>query len=838
MEAQPTPCVEHWQLNLFFPFTNLPTSSSSPLTNVSPLERSLSLPPFDNSSRTKDTSAKMEDMRPCSTCKQLLLSWYAYPSPFTTGKFRFVHLSYRDLVASATKCPMCRLAVQISPDEKDYDPEIRGDCYGYSSIHWTLPLSFFLPGVSQSDDEEAKKQFGTPSANVEIDQFHHQVEIVSGRPDDEQAFRFVNGTSSGQPDIDQFQHQYEISGRTDDEQAFKLAKFWIDSCAQSHPRCKRPQQPTLLPTRVLDVGTSSTRPDSPDSNIVEENVYLLDNTDGSNYGQYVTLSHRWPPELVCKTMKCNIEKHCSGGVPLAQMPPTFRDAVRACRRVGVQYLWIDSLCIIQDCDTDWMGEAPKMGSIYGNSLFTISALGAAASPSSDGLFFDRSHLSGSQIIFDTDMALENMPRRLGLRRSLPTFDKEMETSPLNSRGWIYQERVLSTATLHYGKNEMLWECRSLVSPECSLPLRVHTLALTRAFGKSLQYCISRPKEAMFAWFDEVKYLSFREFTKKADRGPAVQALASRFAEQAVGTIFQSAKFAAGMWADVMLHRQLLWRYDASDGPHLHAAPRHEKKNQIFSDPRHRSSSWSWTSVDYPVRFWLNDYTDDDNITPEVFFVSVNTHPDTWAGQSRELGAPVDLVVRGRALRLSVDPGMFEDLIDDSLPFIFSWNQKPSHWCLGRNLGRMQTIAFGTVPTLPSTSTTGGGSTSEGRRSASSSGSAYEHPHFPPEPLFLEMGMDPGRRIPDDLWLLRTLSTSAGIEGFSLVPYMRESMTYFLLLEDVRNRPLEVDVVDGVRMGWGYAMRRVGLGYGRTADVDALFEGHGTRGKREYRYVIV
>lgn len=62
---------------------------------------------------------------------------------------------------------------------------------------------------------------------------------------------------------------------------------------------------------------------------------------------------------------------------LSDLPPLFQDAIIITRQLGLRYLWIDSLCIIQDSLRDWETEAAKMASIYQNSYVTISATDAS-----------------------------------------------------------------------------------------------------------------------------------------------------------------------------------------------------------------------------------------------------------------------------------------------------------------------------------------------------------------------------------------------------------------------------------------------------------------------------
>jgi hypothetical protein len=74
-------------------------------------------------------------------------------------------------------------------------------------------------------------------------------------------------------------------------------------------------------------------------------------------------------------------------ISVHSLPKTFLHSIAAARRLGVSYLWIDSLCIIQGSSDDWQAESSQMSEIYQNGLCNLSATGA--SDSEGGLFFNR-----------------------------------------------------------------------------------------------------------------------------------------------------------------------------------------------------------------------------------------------------------------------------------------------------------------------------------------------------------------------------------------------------------------------------------------------------------------
>ena len=95
--------------------------------------------------------------------------------------------------------------------------------------------------------------------------------------------------------------------------------------------------------------------------------------DNAPRGIYICLSHRWDAASslhITTTVTLAAREY---GIQLSSLPPTFQDAIKITRSVGLQYIWIDSLCILQDSKADWVEESAKMGTYYGSSWLTIGA---------------------------------------------------------------------------------------------------------------------------------------------------------------------------------------------------------------------------------------------------------------------------------------------------------------------------------------------------------------------------------------------------------------------------------------------------------------------------------
>ncbi|KAK5657170.1 hypothetical protein OQA88_3227 [Cercophora sp. LCS_1] len=168
---------------------------------------------------------------------------------------------------------------------------------------------------------------------------------------------------------------------------------------------------------------------------------------------YLALSHCWGSTPPLQTTKANIGAHLHN-IPLTFLPRLFLDAITLTSRLGHQYLWVDSLCIIQDSPPDWDRESSLMSSIYTNSALTIAATHAASSSSS--LF---SASTATPIPLGNATLYARPATRHIHRHPSPAF-------PLLTRAWVYQERLLSPRVVHFTPDELSWECNRSIRCQC------------------------------------------------------------------------------------------------------------------------------------------------------------------------------------------------------------------------------------------------------------------------------------------------------------------------------------------------------------------------------------
>ncbi|EHK26995.1 uncharacterized protein TRIVIDRAFT_118660, partial [Trichoderma virens Gv29-8] len=197
-----------------------------------------------------------------------------------------------------------------------------------------------------------------------------------------------------------------------------------------------------LPTRVLDVGTTN-----------HESVSLLE-TNGQR-GDFCALSYCWGPEgtQTMITTKDNINDHLSG-IQFSNLPKTFQDAVTITRELGIRYLWIDSLCIIQGDKRDWMKESAKMAGVYQNAHLVIAASGAT-NPKQGCFSNKRRCPTVVEVPYYSAEGQEAGSMKLSMR----IYGNESPAwGPLVKRGWVLQEWYLARRVLHYMPSGISWKC--------------------------------------------------------------------------------------------------------------------------------------------------------------------------------------------------------------------------------------------------------------------------------------------------------------------------------------------------------------------------------------------
>ncbi|RKL02350.1 hypothetical protein BFJ71_g4800 [Fusarium oxysporum] len=395
-----------------------------------------------------------------------------------------------------------------------------------------------------------------------------------------------------------------------------LAREWLNACGHAqgkHANCTKTTISTL-PTRVISVGNDRASP-------------RLVVTEPNQQAHYAALSHCWGGSTPTMTTLSNLEAYTIS-LP-SDLPQTFEDALRVARALEIPYIWIDSLCIIQDSPADWEREASRMAQVYANAYMTIFA--DAAPDSMSGFLSPPSRKAPQRFVVpckndQSGSGVVHIRERGFLAQQLPyhTWNSRRSgsgQSKLSTRGWVFQERLLSPRTLHFSQNEMAWECRSVCECECSAT-SLRTLRTTSVMKHFLHPQDPDVSLAEANWRSEiVPAYTELDLTFATDRLPAIQGLAN-----ATQRLRSSDEYISGLWQKT-IKADLLWYRNAADG-----------NNRRIKDGG--APTWSWGSVTGPIY-----YT--DRVTPSDSNLQIL---DIITSEEQ---APV-LVVRGHLVKVKLD----------------------------------------------------------------------------------------------------------------------------------------------------------------------------------------
>ncbi|KAL0950652.1 hypothetical protein HGRIS_007440 [Hohenbuehelia grisea] len=371
-----------------------------------------------------------------------------------------------------------------------------------------------------------------------------------------------------------------------------LASQFIEECA-SHEYC-RPPISTPLPTRLIDCSD----PENP----------RLAITKGSQ-GRYATLSYVWGgPQPKCLTT-ANLDEYLQK-LPSPQSQ-TVSDAIYATHKLGIPYLWVDALCILQDSESDKLSEISGMHGIYESSYITLTPEFAYSvregflperRPPVRLPFYSQSGQLGSVLVrHGLEVRAQWESRLLQLRaqasESLLAYEHINTRASVYTRAWCFQELTLSPRVLLFCYPELYYRCRSATTrvtrgtsakprPD---PMRTHLLFPRETLQPGVELSPEDRTSLQKLWAHVVLEYSERRLTLPGDKLVAIAAVAEAFHRAGAG------EYVVGLWRSTILE-DLMWSThsdDTFDHPDL----------QSRSDQREfRAPSWSWASVDSQVHF--------------------------------------------------------------------------------------------------------------------------------------------------------------------------------------------------------------------------------------------
>lgn len=440
------------------------------------------------------------------------------------------------------------------------------------------------------------------------------------------------------------------SPRVATEEVFGEIETWISACVNDHVSCPKIVD-SVLPTRVLDVGTATE---------IQSEIVRLHVTAEAECGRYAALSYCWGPGTQVKTLQGNLEEH-KRSIRVMQLPQTIQDAIRVTRELGIRYLWVDALCIIQDSpNDDWPREAAQMPEIYKNAMVTISA--AAATDTTQGFLADRqpvllSSLQSSRLPVykyvsdddqDENLAIFDLVGEIFLARdaNLGYDIKEFRDEAINTRAWCLQESWLSPRLLVFGSGLPRWICLEhermygVDQPKARYDWQNEEKVRGQIFNNlheenstiiASQYQPTRT-ECLHEWGSLFTNYTQRNLTFKTDKMAAISGIAKEMQK-----MLQD-RYVAGLWESSLPH-SLLWRHVNDPSSTVATIKENKRKRDrirglftsIFSSKKDSSSS---SSEPYIAPSW----------SPFANNGTVSMHR-SWGPESQTLASVTNLDVK-------------------------------------------------------------------------------------------------------------------------------------------------------------------------------------------------
>ncbi|KAI1768012.1 HET-domain-containing protein [Hypoxylon sp. FL1150] len=422
-------------------------------------------------------------------------------------------------------------------------------------------------------------------------------------------------------DFNDAQLNLDISPSTGDEATWRIIQGWLKECVETHTSCNGRGTTGYLPSRLVELNDTAAEPTF---RVVEKHQI-------HPQSQYLTLSHCWGtepakerPTLTRSTMEMlSKEQLCS------TLPKTLRDALKVAGRLGIRYIWIDSLCIFQDSVEDWRAESSSMQDVYGNAFMSIGALGA--SDDDGGLLSDRDPDKVKPTIFNfgVDGPESTRPYRFSLEKGW-AWRLSFDCDPLPKRSWVVQERLLPRRVLQFGSKQVFWECHDGARCETH-PRGVDCFELPRngktqekqkeetakpnhawkdLIGASYRFDCKDEKSQLFVdWYSILHLYSNCNLTVPSDKLVALSGIAQDMKRRLTVLGCQDTKYLAGVWSQ-RLPQALVWNVRKAG-----------RRVEVY-----RAPSWSWAAIDGNINIhdWTLSRVDDMEVLASV--ISAQTKP--------------------------------------------------------------------------------------------------------------------------------------------------------------------------------------------------------------------
>ncbi|KXT08751.1 hypothetical protein AC579_6427 [Pseudocercospora musae] len=517
---------------------------------------------------------------PCHVCRQLNVERLA--SPERTSH----HATLLDLALSAKACRLCKLIISELLDSKKTSLTFRRLLRSDENLRH---ISAHLELAKENNRVHIQTRLAVKETNRAANWDHWETEAVENTSVSLQVWTVEDdpALAYGLP------WRRPLTSSTSSAESMEVARGWLNDCIKHHVNigaCSFDSEKSRYggsqrPTRLIDLSRGLS-----DLRLVAGNE-----ADGA----YVALSYVWGSKKpTWKTIRDDLDRRALG-FDMKELPQTLCDAIKVTQALGLEFCWIDALCIVQNDAEEWERESVKMDVIYSSAAVTLMA--SASNGSTEGLFNETSStcdgFESHGVMMQSELSdgqcstlLLSRPPQHGSWLEMALSAETTETT-LFERGWCFQEWMLSPRKLYFGSSQLFWECsRGCLSEDGLWTYQQHHRGLTQALMSYVEGLgpINKKLKSwsmamnMLWYYDSVSQsYSDRKLTNQSDRLIAISGLAKMM------QIAVPSKYLAGIW-EHSLPGGLCWRRVSAGG-----------KCADYVAP-----SWSWASQDAMVEYMI------------------------------------------------------------------------------------------------------------------------------------------------------------------------------------------------------------------------------------------
>ncbi|KXH60176.1 heterokaryon incompatibility protein [Colletotrichum salicis] len=474
--------------------------------------------------------------------------------------------------SAAAKCPFCTLCYTRVMEDNHHTvtDALLNDQIPPGYEEESFVQSIWLQGELRQGNRGVGDQIPGCAIWISCGRMHPDAGLEeTNRPGMPFASRLSLFASRTTPAAHKYIERY-ITANHDPDVYMHLASWRLKKCNDSHKFCK--PRSSEMPTRVIAVGKNNEKPKLIVTNGLTE--------------PYIALSYCWGPGTDTFRLTHKTKNELLDGVVQEKLTRAHQESIRFARSLGIEYLWIDALCIIQGDADDWAFESQRMAHVYGNAALTIIA--GRSGDARNGFLTNGLQQKVPPCALPLGPNTEDT-----INVCLP---RSALVGPVSTRGWCFQEEKLSTRSIVFGQEQIIYQCREEKNWEDGQVdfQDLKPTFLTPGFCTGAPHSAADKETTLMMWYEFVDLFTMRALSNPHDVFAAIASIAI-LAQDVL-----KSRYLAGIWEEDLV-RGLLWKPRNQVHAFFNTSVTRPKPTPFAPAPVIRAPSWSWASVEGPLR---------------------------------------------------------------------------------------------------------------------------------------------------------------------------------------------------------------------------------------------